>query len=69
MSWSIHGRREVVWRCINRLEFGKKICPDSPTLKEEMLQKAILQAVNSLKQGEESEMISCLQDTLVTSMA
>jgi hypothetical protein len=23
VSWSIHGRREVVWRCINRLEFDR----------------------------------------------
>ena len=69
VTWSIHGRKEVVWRCINRLEFGKKMCPDSPTMKEEGLHQAILQAVNSLVQGKGEKMLSCLQDTLVSSTA
>ena len=69
VTWSIHGRKEVVWRCINRLEFGKKMCPDSPTMKEEGLHQAILQAVNSLAQGKGEKMLSCLQDTLVSSTA
>ena len=69
VHWSIHGRREVVWRCINRLEFGKKVCPDSRTMKEENLHRAIVAAVNSLAQGREEEMLSCLQDKLICSTA
>ena len=54
---------------MNRLEFGKKFCPDSPTMKEEGLHQAILEAVNSLSQGRADEMVSCLQETLVSSTA
>ncbi|MDO4944161.1 MAG: recombinase family protein, partial [Ruminococcus sp.] len=38
---------QVVWRCISRLEHGKKYCPDSPTIKEEQLHKAIIRAINN----------------------
>ena len=37
----------IVWRCISRLEHGKKYCPDSPTIKEEQLHKAIIRAINN----------------------
>ena len=35
------------WRCISRLEYGKKYCHKSPTLREIPLQSAILAAINS----------------------
>ena len=35
------------WRCISRLEYGRKYCHDSPTLREIPLQNAILAAINS----------------------
>ena len=35
------------WRCISRLEYGKKYCHESPTLREIPLQSAILAAINS----------------------
>ncbi len=44
--WTSRGKRQVVWRCISRLEHGKKYCTLSPTMHEEKLQTAILQAVN-----------------------
>jgi len=44
--WTSRGKRQVVWRCISRLEHGKKYCTQSPTMHEEKLQTAILQAVN-----------------------
>jgi DNA invertase Pin-like site-specific DNA recombinase len=45
-TWAARGKKQVVWRCISRLEHGTKYCTDSPTLKEEKLHKAILSAVN-----------------------
>lgn len=39
------GTKEYVWRCINRLENGKKYCKNSPTLKEPQLQQAIMAAI------------------------
>lgn len=43
VTWSIHGRKQIVWRCINRLECGPKVCKDSPSLKEDELYSATLQ--------------------------
>lgn len=45
--WSRNGKKQAVWRCISRLEHGKKYCPDSPTIKEEQLHKAIIHAINN----------------------
>lgn len=38
--------KQVVWRCISRLNHGTKYCTTSPTIQEEPLQRAILRAVN-----------------------
>lgn len=45
-TWSARGKKQIVWRCISRLEHGTKYCTNSPTMKEEKLHKAILNAVN-----------------------
>ena len=45
--WMKNGVKLAVWRCISRLEHGKKYCPDSPTIKEEQLHKAIIRAINN----------------------
>lgn len=45
-TWSANGKKQIVWRCISRLEHGKKYCTDSPTIHEAPLQRAILSAVN-----------------------
>ena len=39
------GTKEYVWRCVNRLENGKKYCKNSPSLKEPQLQEAIMAAI------------------------
>ena len=46
-TWSARGKKQIVWRCISRLEHGKKYCPDSPTIKEDQLHKAIIHAINN----------------------
>lgn len=46
-TWAARGKKQIVWRCISRLEHGKKYCPDSPTIKEEALHKAIIRAINN----------------------
>ena len=42
------GIKRPVWRCVSRLDYGKKFCTQSPTLDEEPLQQAILAAVNAV---------------------
>lgn len=44
--WKSNGNRYAVWRCVSRLDHGKRYCTDSPTIHEDKLHRAILQAVN-----------------------
>ena len=69
VTWNIHGRKQIVWRCINRLEFGPKSCGNSPSLEETALHTAILEAICSLVQGQQEEMAEALQDTLIHCIA
>lgn len=39
------GKKKIVWRCINRLDYGKKYCHNSPSVEESVLQKAIMEAI------------------------
>ena len=42
------GTKEHVWRCINRLEYGKKYCKHSPSMKEPELQKMIMDMIRPM---------------------
>ena len=44
-TWTVKGEKKAVWRCINRLDFGKKYCRHSPTMDESVLQDAIMAAI------------------------
>ena len=46
--WTQRGVKRPVWRCVSRLDYGKKFCTQSPTLDEEPLQQAVLAAVNAV---------------------
>lgn len=47
-SWTNYKNKKVVWRCVNRLESGKRYCQNSPTLEDEILKKAIMDKINSI---------------------
>jgi hypothetical protein len=49
-TWARNGKKRIVWRCVSRLEFGTKFCHNSPTLDEDKLHRAILEAINGLDQ-------------------
>ena len=44
-TWTVKGKKKYVWRCISRLDFGKKYCHESPTIEESVLHEAIMRAV------------------------
>ena len=44
-TWTVKGEKKPVWRCINRLDFGKKYCHHSPTMEESVLQEAVMSAI------------------------
>ena len=52
-----------IWRCTSRLDYGRKYCLNSPTLDEEPLQQAILNAINSVM-SDHSALAEQLRDTM-----
>lgn len=44
-TWTASGQKKIVWRCINRLDYGKKYCHNSPTIEESVLQRAVMTAI------------------------
>ena len=45
-TWARNGVKRIVWRCVSRLEFGKKYCHKSPSVEEYKLHAAILTTLN-----------------------
>ena len=45
-TWAKNGTKRIVWRCVNRLEYGKKVCHLSPTMDEDRLQAGVMTALN-----------------------
>ena len=46
VTWTAKGFKEIKWRCINRIQYGKRKCHNSPTVDEQSLHKAIVSAIN-----------------------
>lgn len=44
-TWTARGQKKIVWRCINRLDYGTKYCHHSPSIEESVLQEAIMKAI------------------------
>lgn len=65
--WMPRGERRYVWRCLNRLENGKKFCKHAPTLEEPALHAAILSAINEMFQTRAARQV--LLDSINTVLA
>ncbi len=46
VTWTAKGFKEIKWRCISRIQYGKKKCHNSPTVDEQALHRAIVNAIN-----------------------
>ncbi len=44
-TWTAGGQKKIVWRCISRLDYGKKYCHHSPSIEETVLHEAIMEAI------------------------
>ena len=44
-TWTASGQKKIVWRCVSRLDYGKKYCHHSPTVEESVLHEAIMEAI------------------------
>ncbi len=47
-TWTAGGNKRIVWRCISRLDYGKKRCHNSPTMGEEELHRAIMSTIQTV---------------------
>ena len=47
-TWTVKGEKKIVWRCISRLDYGKKYCHHSPTVEESVIQNAIMNAIQKV---------------------
>lgn len=50
--WSKNGKKKTVWLCISRMEYGKKYCPDSPTLEETAVHRAVVDTIQEVANDE-----------------
>lgn len=60
--WNVHGKKNVVWRCRNRVLNGPNVCP-ARTIKEEDLKEAVIRAINEAY-GEREELLPELTEAL-----
>ena len=62
-TWARNGVKRIVWRCVSRLEFGKKYCHNSPSMAEDKLHTAILTVLNRVVEASDG-----LQDELAETL-
>ncbi len=63
VTWTAKGFKEIKWRCVSRLQYGKKYCRNSPTIAEETLHRAIVDAINDFCEVQ-SEVSETLRESL-----
>ena len=63
-TWSKYGKKKIVWRCINRLDYGTKYCEHSPTVSEEALKRAIVRAIQKFNQEDEATYMTLMKATI-----
>ena len=64
VTWTAHGRKKIVWRCISRLDYGTKHCKDSITVEEEALHGAVVRALNRFRAEDESTYLTLMKATI-----
>lgn len=64
VHWNNRGCRAIVWRCVSRLEEKGSDC-SSPTVNEEVLQAAVVKAINEVLASKDT-LLSTLQANIET---
>ncbi len=64
VTWSKKGRKKVVWRCSNRLDYGTRFCKSSPTIEESELHNAIVRAMSLYDQDESDQFHASMQASI-----
>lgn len=63
-TWTHHGKKDIVWRCSTRNDYGKDKCPDSVTIHEHIIHSTILKSLSDLAEQKEY-----LKDDIKTALA
>ena len=63
-TWNGKEQKRIVWRCVSRLDYGKKYCHNSPTMDEVPLQKTIMAALNT-KMPPKLDVVTQITDALL----
>ena len=64
VTWTAHGRKKIVWRCISRLDYGTKHCKDSITVEEVALHGAVVRALKRFHAEDESTYLTLMKATI-----
>lgn len=60
-TWTTREKaKKIVWRCISRLDYGKKYCKHSPSIEESVLQNAIMDTIMKMAK-ENAEVLKTLK--------
>lgn len=63
-TWVRGDQKIIVWRCISRLEHGKKYCTNSPTVIESALHEAVMRAVKRFSCEDGSTYLALMKATI-----
>ena len=64
VTWNIRGKKKIVWRCVSRLDYGKKYCKNSITAEEEALHGAVVRALRRFHAEDESTYLTLMKATI-----
>lgn len=64
VTWNIRGKKRIVWRCVNRLDYGKKYCKEAPTLDEEALHRAIVRVLRRFHDEDSLTYLTLMKATI-----
>ena len=64
VTWNIRGKKKIVWRCVSRLDYGKKYCKNSITAEEAALHGAVVRALNRFHAEDESTYLTLMKATI-----
>ena len=63
-TWTVKGKKKIVWRCISRLDYGTKYCTDSLTVEESALKRAIVRALKRFNAEDRATYLTLMKATI-----
>ena len=63
-TWARNGKKKIVWRCVNRLDYGTKYCENSPTIEDGDIKLAIVRAINRFNAEDANIYLTLMKATL-----